>query len=146
LPKVRESFLGKLFELEDLGVKDLKGIAGPVNCWVALRASSVEGRFEALHASRLTELVGREEELDLLMRGWSKAKNGEGQVVLLCGEAGIGKSRLTAALLERVAPETAHAAALFLLAAAHRQCALSDLQPNGTRGRICARRHRTSET
>ena len=65
----------------------------------------MEGRFEAFHASGLTELVGREEELDLLLRRWSKAKTGEGQVVLLSGEAGIGKSRLTAALLERVASE-----------------------------------------
>ena len=97
--------LGKLFELEDLGPKDLKGIAGPVNCWMALRASSVEGRFEALRTGGLTELVGREEELDLLMQRWSRAKNGEGQVVLLSGEAGIGKSRLTAALLERIARE-----------------------------------------
>jgi class 3 adenylate cyclase/predicted ATPase len=97
--------LGKLFELEDLGARDLKGIARPVNCWVALRASSVEGRFEALHASGLPELVGREEELDLLMRVWSRAQSGEGRVVLLSGEAGIGKSRLMAALLERVAPE-----------------------------------------
>ena len=63
----------------------------------------MEGRFEAFHASGLTELVGREEELDLLLRRWSKAKTGEGQVVLLSGEAGIGKSRLTAALLERLA-------------------------------------------
>ena len=69
------------------------------------RESSAEGRFEALHASGLTELVGREEELDLLLRRWSKAKTGEGQVVLLSGEAGIGKSRLTAALLERLASE-----------------------------------------
>src|SRR5246500_5680515 len=97
--------LGNLFELEDLGAKDLKGIAGPVRAWAALRASSVESRFEALHASGLTELVGREEELELLLRRWSKAKSGEGQVVLFCGEAGIGKSRLTAALLERLASE-----------------------------------------
>jgi predicted ATPase len=62
-------------------------------------------RFDAFHASGLTELVGREEELDLLLRRWSKAKTGEGQVVLLSGEAGIGKSRLTAALFERVASE-----------------------------------------
>jgi predicted ATPase len=55
--------------------------------------------------SGLTELVGREEELELLLRRWSKAKTGEGQVVLLSGEAGIGKSRLTAALLERLATE-----------------------------------------
>jgi class 3 adenylate cyclase len=95
--------LGNLFELEDLGTKDLKGIAGPQRAWVALRPGSVEGRFEAFHA--LTELVGREEELDLLFRRWSKAKTGEGQVVLLSGEAGIGKSRLTAALLERLATE-----------------------------------------
>jgi len=97
--------LGNLFELEDLGAKDLKGIAVPVRAWAALRASSVESRFEALHTSGLTALVDREEELELLLRRWSKAKAGEGQVVLLSGEAGIGKSRLTAALLERLTSE-----------------------------------------
>jgi class 3 adenylate cyclase/predicted ATPase len=97
--------LGNLFELEDLGPKDLKGISGPLRAFVALRPASVEGRFEAFHGSDLTELVGREEELELLLRRWSKAKTGEGQVVLLSGEAGIGKSRLTAALLERLANE-----------------------------------------
>jgi class 3 adenylate cyclase/predicted ATPase len=97
--------LGNLFELQDLGAKDLKGIAGPVRAFAALRASSAEGRFEALHGSGLTALVGREEELELLLRRWSRAKTGEGQVVLLSGEAGIGKSRLTAALLERLATE-----------------------------------------
>ena len=98
--------LGNLFELEDLGARDLKGIGGPVRAWAALRAASVESRFEALHASGLTELAGREEELEILLRRWAKAKTGEGQVVLLSGEAGIGKSRLTAALLERLAAET----------------------------------------
>ena len=97
--------LGNLFEFEDLGAKDLKGIAGPVRAWAALRASSAEGRFEALHTAGLTALVGREEELELLLRRWSRAKTGEGQVVLLSGEAGIGKSRLTAALLERLSGE-----------------------------------------
>ena len=97
--------LGNLFDLEDLGQKDLKGIAGPTRAFAALRASSVESRFEALHAGGLTALVGREEETELLLRRWSKAKGGEGQVVLLSGEAGIGKSRLTAALLERLAGE-----------------------------------------
>jgi predicted ATPase/class 3 adenylate cyclase len=97
--------LGSLFDLQDLRAQDLKGIGGPVRAWSVLRPASVESRFEALHASGLTELVGREEELDLLLRRWSKAKTGEGQVVLLSGEAGIGKSRLTAALLEKVAGE-----------------------------------------
>jgi class 3 adenylate cyclase/predicted ATPase len=97
--------VGSLFELEDLGLQELKGISGPVRAWAALRPASVEGRFEAMHASGLTDLVGREEELDLLLRRWSRAKSGEGQVVLLSGEAGIGKSRLTAALLERLAAE-----------------------------------------
>ena len=97
--------VGELFELQDLGAQDLKGIAGPIRTWVAVRPASVESRFDALHASGLTELVGREEELELLLRRWSKAKTGEGQVVLLCGEAGIGKSRLTAALLERLTSE-----------------------------------------
>ena len=97
--------VGNLFELQDLGAQDLKGIVGPVRAFAALRPSSVESRFEALHASGLTELVGREEELELLLRRWAKAQTGEGQVVLLSGEAGIGKSRLTAALMERLATE-----------------------------------------
>jgi class 3 adenylate cyclase/predicted ATPase len=97
--------VGNLFELEDLGAKEVKGIAGPVRAWAALRTSSAEGRFEAFHASGLADVVGREEETELLLRRWSKAKSGEGQVVLLSGEAGIGKSRLTVALLERVAAE-----------------------------------------
>ena len=99
------TLVGNLFELEDLGAKDLKGIDGPVRAWGALRPASVESRFEALHTSGLTDLVGRQEELDLLLRRWSKALDGEGQVVLLSGEAGIGKSRLTAALLERLTSE-----------------------------------------
>ena len=94
--------LGNLFELEDLGAKDLKGIAGPVRAWAALRSAVVESRFEALHSTGMTDLVGREEEFELLLRRWSKAKTGEGQVVLLSGEAGIGKSRLTAALRDHL--------------------------------------------
>jgi hypothetical protein len=99
-------FVGNLFELRDLGAKQVKGIAKSVPAWAALRASSVESRFEALHASGLTELVGREEELELLLRRWSRAKTGQGQLVLLSGEGGIGKSRLTAALLEGIATES----------------------------------------
>jgi predicted ATPase len=76
-----------------------------VRAWAALRPASVESRFEAFHTSGLTQLVGREEELEILLRRWSKAKIGEGQAALLSGEAGIGKSRLTATVLERVAAE-----------------------------------------
>src|SRR5262245_4983566 len=97
--------LGNLFELEELGLRDLKGLAKPTRAWAALRASSVASRFEALHATGLTTLVGRDEESELLLRRWLRAKSGEGQVVLLSGEAGIGKSRLTAALLESLATE-----------------------------------------
>src|ERR1700692_3406408 len=97
--------LGNLFELQDLGATDLKGISGPARAWAALRARSVESRFEALHTTGLIALVGREEESELLLRRWSRAKAGEGQVVLLSGEAGIGKTRLTAALLESPATE-----------------------------------------
>ena len=97
--------IGNLYELQDLGARDLKGIAGPVWAWAAVRPASIESRFDALHPIGLTELVGREDELELLLRCWSKAKIGEGQVVLLSGEAGIGKSRLTGALLERLATE-----------------------------------------
>ena len=97
--------LGNLFELNDLGARALKGIAGPARAWAALRARAVGSRFDALHTTGLTALVGREEESELLLRRWSRAKTGKGQVVLLSGEAGIGKSRLTAALLERLSAE-----------------------------------------
>jgi class 3 adenylate cyclase len=97
--------LGNLFEFQDLGARELKGIAGRSQAWAVLRASSVESRFEALHAAGLTALVGREEESDLLLRRWSRAKTGDGQVVLISGEAGIGKSRLTATLLDRLGGE-----------------------------------------
>jgi class 3 adenylate cyclase len=105
IAEATRSLLGNLFELRALNAPDLKGIVKPVRAWVALRASTVESRFEALHPSGLTALVGREEETELLLRRWSRAKRGEGQVVLISGEAGIGKSRLTAALLETLAPE-----------------------------------------
>jgi class 3 adenylate cyclase/predicted ATPase len=97
--------LGTLFELRDLGETQLKGIAEPARAWAALRPSAVASRFEALHAGGLTELVGRREELELLLERWSKAKAGEGQVVLLAGDAGIGKSRLAVALMARFAGE-----------------------------------------
>ena len=97
--------LGSLFEFQDVGPQELKGIPGSVRAWSVLRPRSVESRFEALHEGGLTTLVGREEECELLLRRWAKAKTGEGQVVLLSGEPGIGKSRLTAALMERLADE-----------------------------------------
>ena len=97
--------LGHLFELEDLGTRDLKGISAPVQVWAVLRPSSSTSRFEALHASGMTTLVGREEEYELLRRRWGKAKEGEGQAVLLSGEAGIGKSHLMVAFAERLKGE-----------------------------------------
>jgi class 3 adenylate cyclase/predicted ATPase len=95
--------LGDLFTLEDLGTRDLKGIAGPVRAWTVLQASAVASRFEALHMTGLTAIVGRAEESALLLRRWESATRGEGQAVLLSGEAGIGKSRLTAAVMELLA-------------------------------------------
>jgi predicted ATPase len=115
--------LGSLFELQDLGARNLKGIAGPVRAWAALRPTSAASRFEALHASGLTDLVGRDEECELLLRRWSRAKTGEGQVVLLTGERGIGKSRLTAALLEQLAAES-HALLRYFCSPQHTDSAL----------------------
>jgi len=94
--------IGDLFEYRDLGAVEVKGIAEPVPTWQVLRSSAVASRFEALRGSVLSPLVGRGEEIDLLLRRWARAKSGDGQVVLVSGEPGLGKSRLTAELEERL--------------------------------------------
>jgi class 3 adenylate cyclase/predicted ATPase len=96
---------GDLFEYRDLGEIELKGIAEAVPAWQVLRPSAVASRFEALRGSALSPLIGRDEEIDLLLRRWTRAKEGDGQVVLISGEPGIGKSRLTAALAEQLHAE-----------------------------------------
>jgi class 3 adenylate cyclase/predicted ATPase len=95
--------VGALFELADLGAQRLKGFGGPVRAWRVEGAGRAEGRFEALHGRHLIPLVGREEELHLLLARWRRAAEGEGQVVLLSGEPGIGKSRIVQALREQLA-------------------------------------------
>jgi class 3 adenylate cyclase len=91
-----------LFEYRDLGRVVLKGLADPVQAWHVVAASALQSRFEAQHETGLAPLVGREEELELLLRRWNQASRGEGRVVLLTGEPGVGKSRLIAALQERL--------------------------------------------
>ena len=94
--------VGGLFECVDLGPTEAKGFAGPVRAYRVLGVGASASRFEAFHAAALAPLVGREEEVDLLLRRWGQAKDGEGRVVLLSGEPGVGKSRLLAALQERL--------------------------------------------
>ena len=94
--------VGALFECRELGPVELKGLPQPVQVWSVQGESAVENRFEALRATGLAPLIGRTEEMELLLRRWQRAQAGEGRVVLLSGEAGIGKSRLTAALREQI--------------------------------------------
>jgi hypothetical protein len=94
--------LGNLFEYRDLGSTEVKGLDAPVPVWQVLRPGAVESRFEALRSATLSPLVGRDAEIELLLRRWDRAKEGEGQIVLISGEPGIGKSRITAALQERL--------------------------------------------
>jgi len=95
---------GGLFDYQDLGAIEIKGLAAPVEAARVVRESGAESRFEALRAAR-TPLVGRDEELGLLRRRWQQAKTGEGCIVLISGEPGIGKSRLAQALGEWIAAE-----------------------------------------
>jgi class 3 adenylate cyclase len=97
--------LGDLFRLRDLGRHEVKGIAEPVAAWAVEGLSDSESRFEAVRAARLTDLIGRDEEIDFLLERQRIAWKGEGQIMLISGEAGIGKSRLAAALAERIAGE-----------------------------------------
>ena len=86
--------VGEIFDCRDLGALDVKGIAGPILVWRVVRPSAIESRFEALRGSALSPLIGRDEEIELLLRRWARAEAGDGQVVLISGEPGIGKSRI----------------------------------------------------
>ena len=99
-PGTHELAAGR-FDYENLGNHDLKSISEAVNVWRVIAPATAESRFEASHRTGFTPLVGRENEIGLLLERWQQAKEGDGQVALLSGEAGIGKSRITEALRER---------------------------------------------
>jgi class 3 adenylate cyclase len=112
--------IGGLFDVADLGAQPLAGFAEPQRAWCVVGESGVLSRFDAMSAAALTPLVGREEEIELLLRRWRRAAKGDGRAVLVCGEPGIGKSRLAAALRDRLEGEGyrgLHTYTLFLLAA-----------------------------
>src|SRR5262249_17542875 len=96
--------VGGLFDYHDLGHLPAEGLAEPMRAWQVIGPSSIESRFQALRAGT-TPLVGREEELELLLRRWRQAQAGDGSVVLVSGEPGIGKSRIALALMERLSDE-----------------------------------------
>ncbi|MBV8089068.1 MAG: AAA family ATPase, partial [Alphaproteobacteria bacterium] len=105
--------IGNLFDCRDLGELDTNGDTLPIRRWQVLGQSVVASRFEALHGNKLTPLVGRDEEIDLLLRRWSRAKAGDGQIMLVSGEPGVGKSRITAAFEERLHAEPHHCLRYF---------------------------------
>jgi class 3 adenylate cyclase/tetratricopeptide (TPR) repeat protein len=116
--------IGDLFDCRDLDAIETSGGAEPLRRWQVLGERVVESRFEALRGSALSPLIGRDEEIALLLRRWARAKAGDGQTVLVSGEAGIGKSRLTAALEERLQDEP-HLLLRYFCSPHHQDSALS---------------------
>jgi class 3 adenylate cyclase/tetratricopeptide (TPR) repeat protein len=123
--------VGRLFECHPLGV-DLKGTGETIDAFVVLHEGAIASRFEALRGSDASPLVGRGEELDLLLRRWDQAKHGNGRVVLLTGDGGIGKSRMARALQDRLADEP-HTALVYHCSPHHRDTALYPIITQFTR-------------
>jgi class 3 adenylate cyclase len=115
--------IGSLFEMHDLGRQSLKGYVEEQLAWRVLSENRALGRFEALRGAALAPLVGREEELELLLRGWEQVKAGNGKVVLISGEPGIGKSRLTRPFQDAIAGQP-HIELRFFCSAHHQDSAL----------------------
>jgi DNA-binding winged helix-turn-helix (wHTH) protein/predicted ATPase len=123
IDRVTRRLIGNLFDCRYLGVLGTNSDTEPTRRWQVLQESIVASRFEALHGSKLTRLVGRDEEIDLLLRRWARAKAGDGQVVLVSGEPGIGKSRIVAAFEERLQAEP-HLRLRYFCSPYHRDSAL----------------------
>jgi class 3 adenylate cyclase/tetratricopeptide (TPR) repeat protein len=121
-PQTRRLIEGH-FDYRDLGPRALKGWTEPVAIWQVLGPTGVASRFEAMHKTKLPPLFGREEEIELLLRRWRHATQGEGRVVLLTGEPGIGKSHIALALGERLQSEP-HIALRYFCSAHHTNSAL----------------------
>jgi class 3 adenylate cyclase/tetratricopeptide (TPR) repeat protein len=121
-PNTRQ-LTGGYFNYRDIGPLSLKGWTRPISAFQVLETSGVEGRFEAMHSDRLPSLLGREEEIDLLVRRWRHATREEGRVVILTGEPGIGKSHIALALNERLHSES-HTTLRYFCSAHHTHSAL----------------------
>ena len=132
--------VGGLFECADLGAVEAKGFAGPVRAYRVLGVGAAESRFEAFHAAALAPLVGREEELDLLLRRWRQAEGGEGRVVLLSGEPGSA-SRGCSRRCRSGSADEPHVRLRYFCSPHHQDSALHPvIAPARARGRVRARR------
>jgi hypothetical protein len=118
--------IGNLFDCCDLGAIATTSGTEPMRIWQVLGESIVASRFEALRGSALTRLVGRDEEIELLLRRWARAKSGDGQVVLISGEPGLGKSRITVALADRLHGES-HVRLSYFCSPYHQDSAIMGL-------------------
>lgn len=123
IPLGTHRLVGNLFEYRELGPLKVKGGTSPVPVWQVVGPSAVASRFEALRGSTLAPLIGRDEDIDLLLRRWTRAKEGDGQVVLISGEPGIGKSRILAEFERRLHLEP-HLRLRFFCSPYHQHSAL----------------------
>jgi hypothetical protein len=137
------AMLGDQFDLADLGAYELKGFAEPVPAWRVLSARDVESRFSATRTGTAAPLVGRQEEMGLLLRAWEGSSHGRGQVVLIQGEAGVGKSRLVEGLREATGKEP-HPGGDPLFSVSHGERISSDHRALEARVRLAAGGYRAS--